>query len=243
MMLVPFKMKYESYADRGVESAVELVNRLTPGWSRGHAWVLPQDAKARRTLAQAVEARVSGRPVHLASEAGEALISLAAELRFVFELAAQKHADRAAALVNSLLRRYQAAPQLARHDGEAWHLHFHSQDLEAGRAVARGATCVIALAVVIGSPGAARLGVCGSPRCDRVYIDSSKNGSKRYCSSTCLSRTKVAAFRARRAVLLGRPAPAGVKTSRAGTRSGIAAGPRTGPVGAGPGLESAHNEF
>lgn len=192
-------MKFESYADRGVEAAVELINELTPGWSKGRPLDLPLDAHARRELGQAVEARISGRLVHISARTGEELINLAAELRSIFELMGAGRADQAAALVNSLLDRYQAAPQLARHDGEPWHLHFHSQAKEAGGAIARAATCVIALAVVIGSPGLARLGVCGSNHCDRVFIDTSKNGSRRFCSATCLSRTKVAAFRARRA--------------------------------------------
>ncbi|MGC2191826.1 MAG: CGNR zinc finger domain-containing protein [Candidatus Dormiibacterota bacterium] len=200
-------MKFESYADRGVESAVELVNRLSPGWSRGRRWELPPTPAARRELAQEIEAKITGKPVSLKGQAGEELIRLAVDLRSVFELMAQGRQDRAAALINSLLIRYQAAPQLARHDGEPWHLHFHSQDKEAGRAVARGAMCVIALAVVIGSPGGARLGLCGSAHCDRAFIDTSKNGSRRFCSSTCLSRTKVAAFRARRADLSPALAP------------------------------------
>ncbi len=202
-------MKFESYTDRGVWSAAELINGLTGGWSRGRRWELPQDPAGRRRLAQAVEARVSERPVHLAGRSGEDLIRLAGELRAVFELTAEGRADVAAAQVNRLLRQYQAAPQLARHDGESWHLHFHSQSKEAGRAAARGAMCAIALAVVLGSPNAPRLGVCGSPQCDRVFIDTSKNGSRRFCSPSCLSRTKVAAFRARRlgaAPAQGRPA-------------------------------------
>jgi predicted RNA-binding Zn ribbon-like protein len=192
-------MKFESYADRGVEAAVELINQLTPGWSKGRPLDVPREAPARRELAQSVEARISDRSVHITGRTAEELIQLAAELRSIFELMGAGRADQAAALVNSLLARYQAAPQLARHDGEPWHLHFHSQAKEAGGAIARGATCVIALAVVMGSPGLARLGVCGSTHCDRVFIDTSKNGSRRFCSATCLSRTKVAAFRARRA--------------------------------------------
>lgn len=192
-------MKFESYADRGVWSAAELVNELTPGWSRGRVLELPGEPGTRRLLAERVEARVSGRKVRLGPRTAEELFQLAGELRAVFELTAGGDSEGAAALVNRLLRRYQAAPQLARHDGESWHLHFHSQAKEAGQAVARGATCAVALAVVLGSPALVRLGVCGSPNCDRVFVDTSKNGSRRFCSPSCLSRTKVAAFRARRA--------------------------------------------
>jgi predicted RNA-binding Zn ribbon-like protein len=194
-------MKFESYADRGVDPAVELINRLSPGWSQGRLWRLPVDPVSRRELAQEIEAKISGHPVTLTRQAGEEMIRLACDLRSVFELMSQGRQDRAAAMVNTLLTRYQAAPQLARHDGEPWHLHFHSQAKEAGQAVARGAMCVIALAVVIGSPGGARLGLCSAANCDRAFVDTSKNGSRRFCSPNCLSRTKVAAFRARRAIL------------------------------------------
>ncbi|HEY6538901.1 MAG TPA: CGNR zinc finger domain-containing protein [Candidatus Dormibacteraeota bacterium] len=194
-------MKFESYADRGVDAAVELINRLSPGWSQGRLWSLPSGSAERRELARQVEAKIADRPVALSGRAGEELIQLARDLRSVVELMSQARPNEAAELVNQLLIRYQAAPQLARHDGEAWHLHFHSQAQEAGQAMARGATCVIALAVVIGSPGGTRLGICSAGHCDRAFIDTSKNGSRRFCSPSCLSRTKVAAFRARRAAL------------------------------------------
>ncbi|MGH7611696.1 MAG: CGNR zinc finger domain-containing protein [Candidatus Dormibacteria bacterium] len=192
-------MKFDSYTGLGVLAAVELVNRLTPGAGGGRPLPLPSDLEARRQLAGEVETRLTRRSAHLSPEAAEGLINLAAELREVFGAATVGDLDRAAGLVNQLLRRYQAAPQLARHDGEAWHLHFHSQGREAGRAVARGAMCATALAVVLGSPGAARLGVCQSRDCDRVFVDSSRNGRRRYCGAACLSRAKTAAFRARRA--------------------------------------------
>ncbi len=40
-----------------------------------------------------------------------------------------------------------------------------------------------------------RLGVCTAPHCDRVYVDTSRNGSKRFCSTACQNRVKTAAFR------------------------------------------------
>ncbi|MGH7609882.1 MAG: CGNR zinc finger domain-containing protein [Candidatus Dormibacteria bacterium] len=180
-------------------AAAELVNRLSPGSECGRRLELPPDERSRCELAAGVEATLTGRRGRLSPEAAEGLIFLADELRQVFAAAAERDPERAAGLVNRLLHRYQAAPQLARHDGEPWHLHFHSQGREAGRAVARGAMCATALAVVLGSPGAARLGVCRSSGCDRVYVDGSRNGSRRFCSAGCMNRSKVAAFRARRA--------------------------------------------
>ena len=43
-----------------------------------------------------------------------------------------------------------------------------------------------------------RLGICHADRCVDVYLDQSHNSSRRYCSSLCQTRTKVAAHRRRR---------------------------------------------
>lgn len=190
-------MNFDSYMDLGVEAAAELVNRLTPGFSRGREQVGSGAAAVRRQAAQAAEAAIWGRSGALSDADAEGLFDLARRLREVFEAAASGDQDEVAQRVNGLLHDYHAAPQLARHDGEPWHLHFQSQEKEAGRAEARGATCATALAIVVGTGGQARLGVCHAERCDRVFVDTSRNGSKRFCSQSCLSRQKVAAFRAR----------------------------------------------
>jgi predicted RNA-binding Zn ribbon-like protein len=43
-----------------------------------------------------------------------------------------------------------------------------------------------------------RLGLCEGVRCADVYVDSSSAGRRRFCSTICQNRTRVAAFRARR---------------------------------------------
>jgi predicted RNA-binding Zn ribbon-like protein len=59
------------------------------------------------------------------------------------------------------------------------------------------ATCAEALARLIGAGNADRLGSCEREGCDRVFVDVSKNGSRRFCSTACQNRVKVAAFRRR----------------------------------------------
>ena len=54
-----------------------------------------------------------------------------------------------------------------------------------------------ALARVIGVGAAARLGTCGADERDRVFLDSSKNGSRRFCSTACQNRVKASSFRRR----------------------------------------------
>nr|WP_281353576.1 CGNR zinc finger domain-containing protein [Phytoactinopolyspora mesophila] len=53
------------------------------------------------------------------------------------------------------------------------------------------------LAVVLGNPVFDRLGICTAPMCDRVFVDTSRNGARRFCSTACQNRVKAAAFRAR----------------------------------------------
>ena len=135
-------------------------------------------------------AGVLGRTVGDA-EAAE-LTRLAGRLRPVFLAAEDGATDRVAELVNALLADYRSEPRLSRHDGEPWHLHFTSS---AG--TEWGAACATGLAVVVDGQATGRLGVCRADGCDRVYVDVSRNASRRFCSEACLNRTKVAAFRAR----------------------------------------------
>jgi predicted RNA-binding Zn ribbon-like protein len=180
-------MNFDSYTDRVVGVAVALVNALTPGQDGGRPVGMEPEALRARC------ATVFGRVV--TSEEAEDLGALAARLRPVFIAAEAAEVDGVARLVNALLRDYRAAPQLSRHDDEPWHLHFSST--AAGFAHAWGAGCATGLAVVVDGQATGRLGVCRADGCDRVYVDVSRNASRRFCSEACLNRTKVAAFRAR----------------------------------------------
>ena len=58
-------------------------------------------------------------------------------------------------------------------------------------------TVAMGLSQVVVQHGWQRLGVCSAEGCDDVYVDTSRNASRRYCSNTCASRSTVAAYRAR----------------------------------------------
>lgn len=98
--------------------------------------------------------------------------------------------------MNDLLSVMSAIPVLSRHDDQPWHLHFHAKD--AAWAVGWAGSMATALAMVLGSPAHDRLGVCPAPACDRVYVDTSRNGARRFCGTACQNRVKAAAFRERR---------------------------------------------
>ncbi len=184
-----------------LELAVALVNAVTPGERGGHPYPEPTGALLRDAVGEAVADRPNRARVWAdASDAEhEALAALAGRLREVFEAAdaAQDDpADEVAPLVQALLRDAPVHPVLADHDGEAWHLHAHAD--EAGPAEGVAAICALGLATVVASGSTDRLGCCDASSCDRVYVDTSRNGSKRFCSPACQARAKTAAFRARR---------------------------------------------
>ena len=185
-------MNFNSHTDAVVSVAVALVNLLTPGEDRGRRYRPPEADE--RTAAVGAVLRASGGREATWEEAAE-LCFVAAELRPVFEAVSAGDIDDAAAQVNALLIRTGARPELERHDGQAWHLHFHAADNSLPNGWAAG--CATGLAVVLGGDLRDRLGVCTAPRCDRVYVDTSRNGTRRYCSTSCQNRVKTAAFRAR----------------------------------------------
>jgi predicted RNA-binding Zn ribbon-like protein len=125
------------------------------------------------------------------------LVDLAVQLRAVFAAAAAGDLDRAAGGLNALLAAHPAHPHLAK-EGSGWRLHHHPVD--AGLVAMATAICAEFLARLVGAGAADRLGTCASDRCDRVFVDGSRNGSRRFCSTTCQNRVKAAAFRSRRGI-------------------------------------------
>ena len=172
------------------------MNLLTDGEDRGRPYRPPRGAEGARRL-DALLRSAGGRGEVTESEA-EGFASAAGQLRAVFVAVAAGDVDGAAGRINEMLAGPGARPALERHDGEPWHLHFHAAD-ESDRVRGWAAGCATGLAFVLGGELYDRLGECTAPRCDRVYVDSSRNGSKRFCSTACQNRVKAAAFRERRA--------------------------------------------
>jgi predicted RNA-binding Zn ribbon-like protein len=180
--------------DAVVTVAVELVNALTPGMRRGRPYI-PPDGAARSAAVTAALRAGNARTREVTPAEAAAFAAVAAELRVVFDAVAADDLDKAAAQVNRLLQTTGARPQLDRHDGEPWHLHFHAPDDTLVNGWAAG--CATGLAVVLGSYLHGRLGGCTAPGCDRVYVDVSRNGTRRFCSTACQNRVKTAAYRER----------------------------------------------
>ena len=171
-------MDYDSYSEMVVTVAVRLVNALTAGEMRGRPYQVPHGAEREAAIGEIL--RLDDRPPQAITDADE-LVALAERLRVVFDAMAADDVDTAAHQVNRLLAETQARPYLERHDGQPWHVHFHGvgDTLTADWAAA----CATGLALLIGGDSRDRLGVCTAPRCDRVYVDTSRNGTRRFGSS------------------------------------------------------------
>jgi predicted RNA-binding Zn ribbon-like protein len=189
-------VNFNSHTDVVVGVAVALVNLLTEGEDRSRKYLPPEGAE-RVAKISALFRSAGGRRDVSPAEAGQ-FGGVAAELRAVFEAVAAGDIDRAARRVNAMLDVTGARPALAQHDGEPWHLHFHSAD-ETSMVKGWQAGCATGLAIVLGGELYDRLGVCTAPHCDRVYVDTSRNGSRRFCSTACQNRVKAASFRERHA--------------------------------------------
>ena len=103
--------------------------------------------------------------------------------------------DEAVEIVNAMLARAKALPQLQRHDQWDWHVHAVEPDRPLDERVV--VETAMAMIDVIRADEMSRLDRCAADDCDDVVLDLSRNRSRRYCSTTCGNREAVAAYRAR----------------------------------------------
>lgn len=174
-------MQFDRYANQAAENAAALVNL--------HLEV------AEPTLTD-VRALLADRDLglRLTGEDLPHLRALADDLGEVFEAGA---VDRAVDVLNDHLDRTPMRPRISTHDGRDPHLHVEPEG--AGAVERLRANCLMGLAAVLCDGGRLRLGTCAADDCARVWLDTSRNARRRFCSDRCATRTHVAAHRARRA--------------------------------------------
>jgi predicted RNA-binding Zn ribbon-like protein len=101
-------------------------------------------------------------------------------------------------LLNVLLAETGATPQIVAHGGRGPHIHVSPPTAPLADRMAAHFAMALAELVVAGE--IERFRSCASPACRAVFVDLSRNRSRRYCDSrTCGNRLHVAAYRARRA--------------------------------------------
>jgi CGNR zinc finger len=123
------------------------------------------------------------------------------DLRPVFEASSAGDPSGVVGGLNSLLERHPITPRIADHDPA--NLHIHVANRAASVADLLVGESLLGLANLVCDLGPTRLGVCAAPPCTNVYVDTSPNQSRRYCSERCSSRANVAAYRARQKAAAG----------------------------------------
>lgn len=172
-------MQFDHYANRAAEHAAMLVNLVGEGDLRAGA---VQDGLARY-----------GTSFRVVNDDLDDLRSLADDLRGVFAAAGVAPAIET---LNRLLTATAITPRVSTHGDQGPHLHVEPEG--AAVAVRLRANCLMGLAAVLCDGGNQRLGVCDGSGCERVYVDTSRNARRRFCTDRCATRTHVAAHRARR---------------------------------------------
>lgn len=180
-------MNFSHYSDRPVALAVDLVNTSQMD---GDEIATADQLEEFLASYEDMWAGVANPPK--ATDLNK-IKKLRSDLR---EALATTDATEASNIINRILAEHGAAPRVSTHSGEP-HLHFEP----IGTSISSwlGAITAMGLATVIIENGVERFGVCGANNCEDVYIDTSRNRSRRHCSTTCSTREAVAAYRARQA--------------------------------------------
>jgi predicted RNA-binding Zn ribbon-like protein len=170
-------MQFNTYTAYGARIAADLVNSPAP---------------AGPELSDALDSYQVHQPTVTAEMSAE-LRSWADRLRPVF--AAADPAGKAAA-VDTLLIAAGCMPRLVSHDGLPHHLHY--APVESGLPARIRALTAAGLAHLIADGEGHRLGQCQRDGCAVVFVDTSRNGRRRFCSIRCANAVNVSRHRTRR---------------------------------------------
>lgn len=116
---------------------------------------------------------------------------LRARLRRVF---VAQNVSEAARLLNALAEEAVAVPRLE-DVGGTWKLRFGPTERSVSAHL--GATAAAALIDIVRAHGLTRFGTCSGPPCTGVFVDATKNRSRRYCCHWCADREAQRRHRAR----------------------------------------------
>ncbi len=170
-------MQFNTYTVSGARVACWLANHLQP------------DAAA---LAEVLAGFDVHDPAPTRAQA-RALHAWAERLREVFEAGAL---DGKAAQTDALLVAARCAPRLVSHaPGQAPHLHYAPVQTDLVSRVK--ALTAAGLAHMIDNGAGDRLRACQRAGCAVAFIDTSRNGRRKFCSVRCANQVNVARHRAR----------------------------------------------
>lgn len=183
-------MDYGSYTDASVRLMIELANSYDARLASPEQ--LPDVVAVREFLQRH---RMLG-PNSVHQRDVRDLQELRARIRRVFEAA-----DEAARIeeLNSLLADADVTPWI-KQTSAGREIFFAPPDVPLARRVSCDAGLGLAMMM---TDHAERLKICAATDCANVFVDESRNRSRRWCSDRCSGRVNVAAFRSRKRAMPG----------------------------------------
>ena len=149
----------------------------------------------RAALIEVLRAHGEPPPIEISAVELDSLRQAALELRQVFTAG---DVAVAAGRINGLLSGRAHPPRLTAHGGASgWHVHVDGSDEAPWDEWFLTSSC-LALAVLLAERQAPPAGICASPSCGRPFVNVGRGSARRYCSATCGTRERVAAYRAAR---------------------------------------------
>lgn len=161
-----------------------------------NTWQPQADDPERLPDVTALRAWLQAEGLEGANQATEADLARLREVRTQLREVFAVGPEAAVELLNRLLASAPVHPEVSGHDEGDWHLHLAGDESDVADRLAAGAA--FGLTVHLLDVGFDRRGRCDHEDCVDVYIDGSRNRSRRYCSQTCSNRANVAAYRARK---------------------------------------------
>jgi predicted RNA-binding Zn ribbon-like protein len=146
-----------------------------------------------------------GVPAEVGEDDVAAARQLRDRLRAGFDAATE---EEGVAALNAILRDFGEPPQLER-DGRKWRFRYGPREGRPIDVVAPSAA--LGLLEAIREHGLERFGRCRAHPCRCVFVDRSRNRSRRYCCELCADRANQAASRRRRRGGAGPGEPASVR--------------------------------
>lgn len=181
------KTTIDTYIERQIELALDLLDTFDP------LFEVPEQVATLADLHDFLREYGLPNAPELSEADLESMRRLSAALREVVEA---EDDEMASERMNGLLEDARVTMSLVADAEGAWHIRLAAAaDPDP---VSRLATeAALGLALALQHHGRDRLRTCAADPCREVFIDQSRNRSRRFCSERCANRHNVAAFRER----------------------------------------------
>ena len=174
-------------------------NTYTAAGAHIAAWLVSNPSPGAPALAAVLDSYDVHQPVTTTAQVA-ALRPWTGRLRGVFEAGTvTAKAERAGALLIAA----DCRPRLVSH-GPGLPFHLHYAPVRTGLTARVKALTAAGLAHIIDNGGGSRLRACSRAGCGTVFIDTSRNGRRHFCSVRCANQVNVANHRLRQRHALSR---------------------------------------